>query len=92
MMDESLSVNEVIRCIQVGLLCVQQRTEDRPTMSSVVLMLMSSVVLMLCTENAELSQPKEPGFAETSVRIDSSSTHPTSYSANEMTITNIDGR
>ncbi|CAA3023836.1 G-type lectin S-receptor-like serine threonine-kinase At4g27290 isoform X2 [Olea europaea subsp. europaea] len=84
MMDESLSVNEVIRCIQVGLLCVQQRTEDRPTMSS--------VVLMLCTENAELSQPKEPGFAETSVRIDSSSTHPTSYSANEMTITNIDGR
>lgn len=84
MMDESLSVNEVIRCIQVGLLCVRQRTEDRPTMSS--------VVLMLSTENAELSQPKEPGFAETSVRIDSSSTHPTSYSANEMTITNIDGR
>ncbi|KAG5020579.1 hypothetical protein JHK87_016434 [Glycine soja] len=30
---------EVIRCIQVGLLCVQQRPEDRPDMSSVVLML-----------------------------------------------------
>ncbi|CAI9756562.1 unnamed protein product [Fraxinus pennsylvanica] len=84
MVDESLSINEVIRCIQVGLLCVQKRKEDRPTMSS--------VVLMLSTESAELSQPKEPGFVETSVKTDSSSSHPTSYTANEMTITNIDGR
>ncbi|MCH94085.1 G-type lectin S-receptor-like serine/threonine-protein kinase, partial [Trifolium medium] len=30
---------EVIRSTQVGLLCVQQRPEDRPDMSSVVLML-----------------------------------------------------
>lgn len=30
---------EVMHCIQVGLLCVQQRPQDRPDMSSVVLML-----------------------------------------------------
>ncbi|KAL2475519.1 G-type lectin S-receptor-like serine/threonine-protein kinase [Abeliophyllum distichum] len=83
-LDESLSINEVERCIQVGLLCVQQRAEDRPTMSS--------VVLMLSTGNAELPQPKEPGFAETSVKIDSSSSHPSCYTGNEITITNIEGR
>ncbi|KAK2987251.1 hypothetical protein RJ640_017554 [Escallonia rubra] len=53
-MEDSFPLPEVLRCIQVGLLCVQQRPEDRPTMSS--------VVLMLDTENAILPQPKHPGF------------------------------
>ncbi|KAL2327803.1 hypothetical protein Fmac_021230 [Flemingia macrophylla] len=38
-LGEQCIPSEVIRCIQVGLLCVQQRPEDRPNMSSVVLML-----------------------------------------------------
>ncbi|KAG2689715.1 hypothetical protein I3843_09G150500 [Carya illinoinensis] len=54
LMDDSYSVDEVLRYIQVGLLCVQQRVEDRPTMSS--------VLLMLANENAMVPQPKEPGF------------------------------
>ncbi|XP_028064575.1 receptor-like serine/threonine-protein kinase SD1-6 [Camellia sinensis] len=54
-LDESFSTNEVVRCIQVGLLCVQQRTEDRPTMLP--------VVFMLSNESAVLNQPKEPGFS-----------------------------
>ncbi|KAK2987256.1 hypothetical protein RJ640_017559 [Escallonia rubra] len=53
-MEDSFPLPEVLRCIQVGLLCVQQRPEDRPTLSS--------VVLMLDTENAMLPQPKHPGF------------------------------
>ncbi|KAG5020572.1 hypothetical protein JHK87_016427 [Glycine soja] len=36
---ERFTLSEVIRCIQVGLLCMQQRLEDRPDASSVVLML-----------------------------------------------------
>ena len=32
---------EVLRCIHVGLLCVQQKQEDRPNMSFMVLMLSS---------------------------------------------------
>ena len=32
-------VSEALRCIHVGLLCVQQRPEDRPMMSSVLIML-----------------------------------------------------
>ena len=56
-LDESVgdSCNpcQVLRCIQVGLLCVQRCAEDRPTMSAVVLMLGSE---------SELSPPREPGF------------------------------
>ncbi|XP_065001579.1 receptor-like serine/threonine-protein kinase SD1-6 [Musa acuminata AAA Group] len=36
--QSSLPVTEVMKCIKVGLLCVQDRPEDRPTMSSVVVM------------------------------------------------------
>ncbi|KAK9155985.1 hypothetical protein Sjap_003465 [Stephania japonica] len=48
------SRSAVLRCIQVGLLCVQQRLDDRPTMPS--------VVMMLGSESANLPQPKQPGF------------------------------
>ncbi|KAL6314128.1 hypothetical protein AAG906_011868 [Vitis piasezkii] len=45
--------SEVLRALNVGLLCVQRHPDDRPNMSS--------VVLMLSSEGA-LPQPKEPGF------------------------------
>ncbi|KAE8681053.1 Serine/threonine kinase [Hibiscus syriacus] len=45
--------SEVLRSVQVSLLCVQRSLEDRPTMSNVVLMLNSEV---------PLDQPKQPGF------------------------------
>ncbi|KAH9803049.1 G-type lectin S-receptor-like serine/threonine-protein kinase [Citrus sinensis] len=38
-LEDTYSLSEALRCIQVGLLCVQQRPEDRPNMASVVLML-----------------------------------------------------
>ncbi|KAL4628691.1 hypothetical protein ACB092_05G258200 [Castanea dentata] len=87
LIDESHSENEVIRCIQVGLLCVQQRVDDRPTMSS--------VLLMLSTENAMVPQPKEPGFVTeaSSMGIDtSSSSGKNPYTANEVTVTILDAR
>ncbi|CAN6452156.1 unnamed protein product [Victoria cruziana] len=46
LLDETLMepchVREVVRCIHVGLLCVQEDPSLRPTMSTVVLMLTSS--------------------------------------------------
>ncbi|KAM5586617.1 hypothetical protein ABKV19_005511 [Rosa sericea] len=50
---DSCNTSEVLRCLHVGLLCVQQAPEDRPSMSSVVLMLGSEI---------KLPTPKEPGF------------------------------
>ncbi|KAK1369026.1 Receptor-like serine/threonine-protein kinase [Heracleum sosnowskyi] len=50
---ESCNSSEVLRVIQISLLCVQPYARDRPTMSS--------VVAMLSSEN-ELPQPQQPGF------------------------------
>ncbi|CAN6684354.1 unnamed protein product [Malus baccata var. baccata] len=47
------NIYEVVRCLHVGLLCVQRVPEDRPNMSSVVLMLSSDFAL---------PPPKQPGF------------------------------
>ncbi|XP_024021187.1 G-type lectin S-receptor-like serine/threonine-protein kinase At4g27290 isoform X2 [Morus notabilis] len=78
------NLQEVLRCIHVGLLCVQQRPKDRPSMSSVVLMLGSET---------ELAQPKPPGyFIERNSQEDCSSSKDESLSKNTMTRTTIMGR
>ncbi|KAL1289352.1 hypothetical protein AAHE18_20G051700 [Arachis hypogaea] len=46
---------EIVRCIHIGLLCVQECAEDRPTMSLVILMLRS--------EAPSMPNPKIPGFS-----------------------------
>ncbi|XP_077244227.1 G-type lectin S-receptor-like serine/threonine-protein kinase At4g03230 isoform X2 [Tasmannia lanceolata] len=51
---EACNANEVMKCIHVGLLCVQEDPRDRPTMSS--------VVLMLASEYTNLPIPKNPAF------------------------------
>ncbi|XP_031276657.1 putative cysteine-rich receptor-like protein kinase 20 isoform X2 [Pistacia vera] len=38
-LGESYPADEVLRCIQIGLLCVQEQAIDRPTMSAVIFML-----------------------------------------------------
>ncbi|KAJ0900942.1 putative protein kinase RLK-Pelle-DLSV family [Helianthus annuus] len=52
-LHDSCNVSQVLRSIHVGLLCVQHHPNDRPTMLSVVLMLVSEGVL---------PQPKQPAF------------------------------
>ncbi|KAJ4718140.1 putative Receptor protein kinase [Melia azedarach] len=52
--DESCSPEEALRCIHVGLLCVQDRATDRPTMSD--------VVSMLTNDSMALPAPKQPAF------------------------------
>ena len=37
---------EILRCTHIGLLCVQDRPEDRPTMSSVGIMLSSHTLAL----------------------------------------------
>ncbi|KAK4485130.1 hypothetical protein RD792_007742 [Penstemon davidsonii] len=48
------SSSEILRCIHIGLLCVQENANNRPTMASVVLMLNSSSVTM--------PRPSRPSF------------------------------
>ncbi|KAM4092605.1 hypothetical protein ACB094_06G052900 [Castanea mollissima] len=77
--------DQVLRCIHVGLLCVQQRPEDRPDMSSVVLMLSSESLL---------PKPRQPGFYSEKARpiADSSSAKHEPISTNEISMTLLEGR
>ncbi|KAL8257715.1 hypothetical protein R6Q59_029756 [Mikania micrantha] len=62
----SCVVSEVIRSIHVALLCVQHHAKDRPTMLSVLLMLVSDSVL---------PPPKQPAFCtkeESNCKLESS--------------------
>ena len=44
----------IMRCIHIGLLCVQENVADRPTMAS--------IVLMLSSYSLTLPLPSQPGF------------------------------
>ncbi|KAJ4703250.1 Receptor-like protein kinase [Melia azedarach] len=58
--DPSLRVDsndEVMRCIQIGLLCVQENIANRPTMASVVLMLTRSMSLLVPSQPAYFMHP-----------------------------------
>ncbi|XP_050217230.1 G-type lectin S-receptor-like serine/threonine-protein kinase At4g27290 [Mercurialis annua] len=86
MLGESGALSEIVRRVHVGLLCVQQRPEDRPNMSTVVLMLGGE---------SSLPQPKQPGFfTERNLpeAESSSSCYKSTTSINEITITMLDPR
>lgn len=50
---DSDSVAAVVRCVQIGLLCVQHQAMDRPNIKQVVSMLTSTM---------DLPEPKQPMF------------------------------
>ncbi|KAL0443465.1 UNVERIFIED_CONTAM: G-type lectin S-receptor-like serine/threonine-protein kinase [Sesamum latifolium] len=81
-LGKSFCLPEVLRSIHVGLLCVQKKPDDRPSMSSVVLMLGNEGVL---------PPANQPGFfLEREVIAQSSTT--TTTSTNGLTITLPEGR
>lgn len=82
LLEETCVVSEVLRCIHVALLCVQQKPEDRPNMASAVLMLGS---------DGSLPQPKQPGFF-TNRNVPDVSTSLSLRSLNEVSITMLQGR
>uniref|UniRef100_A0A5B6YZ94 Receptor-like serine/threonine-protein kinase n=1 Tax=Davidia involucrata TaxID=16924 RepID=A0A5B6YZ94_DAVIN len=84
LMEDSFPMSEVLRCIQVGLLCVQQCPEDRPTMSL--------VLLMLDNESAMLPQPKRPGFYTERSPEEVESSAGRIWTTNEVTNTLLEGR
>lgn len=53
-LQESYSPNEVEKCVQIGLLCVQENPDDRPTMGT--------VVSYLNNVSIEMPFPMEPAF------------------------------
>ncbi|KAK7269918.1 hypothetical protein RIF29_22725 [Crotalaria pallida] len=85
LLDENIQnswiLSEVLRCIHVSLLCVQRHPDDRPNMSSVLLMLGSE---------KEIPEPKQPGFFLE--QANSSTNQMQSESSNEISMTLLEAR
>ncbi|XP_023643783.1 receptor-like serine/threonine-protein kinase SD1-7 [Capsella rubella] len=80
--------HEILRCIQIGLLCVQERAEDRPVMST--------VMVMLGSETTAIPQPKRPGFCVGRSPLEGDSSSSTQRddecTFNQITLSVIDAR
>ncbi|KAK3199307.1 hypothetical protein Dsin_022722 [Dipteronia sinensis] len=83
---DSCVQSQVLRCVQVGLLCVQKFPDDRPAMST--------VVFMLANKEAILAQPRQPGFftERSSVEMHSTSRKAELHTDNSVTISTLEGR
>ncbi|KAF8090688.1 hypothetical protein N665_0469s0023 [Sinapis alba] len=88
---ESYEESEVMKCVHIGLLCVQESASDRPDMSSVVFMLGHNAI--------DLPSPKHPAFTvgrKRNVKNGGSSGNwpsgETGSSVNDVTLTDVQGR
>ncbi|XP_078152662.1 cysteine-rich receptor-like protein kinase 6 isoform X3 [Carex rostrata] len=99
-LGQRYSRSELLRCTQIALLCVQDNSANRPSMST--------VAVMLGSETVSLETPSKPAFciAKSSIRAgsfssgfiniggntDRSSTKSVPMSPNEVSITDIEPR
>lgn len=84
-LKESCKEDQFIKCVNVGLLCVQEDPWDRPNMSN--------IVTMLDSKSATLPSPKQPAFVlrrGSSTGTASSSSKPTAIT--EITFSLEEGR
>ncbi|KAG2684222.1 hypothetical protein I3760_10G066900 [Carya illinoinensis] len=90
----SYSRNEVIRCIHMGLLCVQEDPANRPTMATIALMLNSySVTLPLPQQPAFLHRSRaKPNRPTQQLESDQSPSPSIAWSINEASFTEIEPR
>lgn len=85
MLEKSGVATEVLRCIHIGLLCVQEDPADRPTMSS--------VLHMLASDTIALPIPKQPAFSiGRFVAMEGQSSNQKVCSGNEVTISVLSPR
>lgn len=85
-LSETCTMDEIKRCIHIGLLCVQGQAKDRPTILEVVSFLSNETIL--------LEEPKQPAFffnivVKKTTQLDNNEEK---YSINDVTISDIDGR
>lgn len=86
---EFYSENEVARCIHLGLLCVQEDPEDRPTMASIVMMLNSYSVTMPEPQQPAFFIPTETDMTMKGLEFDQSGSNAVPLSVNDVSITEL---
>uniref|UniRef100_A0A7N0UJ32 Receptor-like serine/threonine-protein kinase n=1 Tax=Kalanchoe fedtschenkoi TaxID=63787 RepID=A0A7N0UJ32_KALFE len=82
--SSSTTPEDIIRCVHVGLLCVQDSAHERPGVSTILSMLSSEIV--------DLPPPKQPAFVELQVPTPDPNNSARILSKNSVTITDIGGR
>ena len=85
-LGQAYPVHEVSRCIQIGLLCVQEQAMDRPTMIEIVFMLGNETTL---------PAPNKPAFINRkniNNGQDSSNSAGAPGSINDVTISELEAR
>lgn len=89
-LKDSYSENEVVKCIHIGLLCVQEDPEDRPTMKTIVLMFNSYSVTLPVPEKPAFYNRTESDMPAMEMKYDQS-TNTARYplSINEASITEL---
>ncbi|XP_061376723.1 cysteine-rich receptor-like protein kinase 10 [Gastrolobium bilobum] len=82
-LEKSCIASEVVKCIHIGLLCVQEDAADRPTMSN--------VVVMLASDTMALPKPNHPAYSVGRMNSGEASTSKSSNnpSINDLTVSNI---
>ena len=81
---ETCNADEFLRCVNIGLLCVQEDPSDRPTMLN--------IVFMLGSETATLPTPKQPAYVVRRSLSSTTSSTTKPESLNELTSTIEEGR
>ncbi|RLN35318.1 putative S-locus receptor-like protein kinase family protein [Panicum miliaceum] len=76
--------SEVRRCVQVALLCVQERPDGRPHMAE--------VFLALGNPGAVLPQPRHPGFCSDRGSTSTDGEWSSTCTVNDVTVTIVEGR
>ncbi|XP_050286196.1 G-type lectin S-receptor-like serine/threonine-protein kinase CES101 [Quercus robur] len=80
-LGDSYPLNDVLRCIHIGLLCVQDSPIDRPSMSD--------VVFMITNETVSPVPPKQPAFFR---NRSLSKTMLENFSINKVSVSEIEAR
>ncbi|KAG6778603.1 hypothetical protein POTOM_014941 [Populus tomentosa] len=90
-LGDSYSRNEITRCLHIALLCVQEDPNDRPTLTSVVLMLTSfSISLPLLREASSFEQSMTiSSLPLTELESDKSNIKSKPLSVNDVSITEL---
>jgi len=76
--------SEVLRCVQVALLCLQERPDDRPHMAA--------VFLALGNPGAVLPQPRHPGYCSDRGSASTDGEWSSTCTVNDVTVTIVEGR
>ncbi|XP_039118373.1 putative receptor-like protein kinase At4g00960 isoform X2 [Dioscorea cayenensis subsp. rotundata] len=103
-LGDKIRAEEVLRCIHIGLLCIQEEPTERPTMASVVLMLRSYSLSLprpstpaffmqsyTTSESNKLSRETDPIFLENE-HANEGRNRPRLISSNDLSISETEAR